>query len=493
MTTHLKIRVARAAAVAFAAAILSVHVAPAEAQRATFPALPAAFGGDPVFVGAGDIADCTTVTDSATAALLDGIDGTVFTAGDNVYPFGRAIDFTTCYEPVWGRHRTRTRPSPGNHDYLSPGAAPYYAYFGTHAGAPGVGYYSYNIGAWHIVALNSNVPVNAGSAQEQWLRADLAAHWTACTLAYWHHPLFSSGEHGNNLYMRDIWQALSDFGADVVITGHDHDYEQFHRQDANGVPDENGIREFVVGTGGTSLRAFGVIQPNSAVRESATHGVLKLTLHPASYHWQFIPIAGESFTDAGSRACVGTAPAAIGGRSLALGTTAAGGVEMAWTVGTAQSSYAIARIAGGTTVLPWFLPAAATQHVDAAPLSGQINCYTALPLGASGLLALSDLLCSAPGTGSASGGPSTAHIQLDQSNMATLTWSPPMGQTGYQVVVIPLDGTPRSSFSLTASAMRTMHDTGGRPTCYVIVAMSGAAATGYSDALCAVPGISTLP
>src|SRR5260221_41956 len=181
--------------------------------------------------------------------------------------------------------------------------------FGALAGPSGRGYYSYDLGAWHIVSLNSNVAVNAGSAQEQWLRADLAANRTQCTLAYWHHPYFSSGIHGDNPYMRDIYQALYDFGADVVVAGHDHDYEQFHRQNPDGVLDANGIKEFVVGTVATTLRPFyAVPPPNTAVRDSATHGVLKLTLHPTSYDWNFIPIAGDTFTDSGSRDCIGSAP-----------------------------------------------------------------------------------------------------------------------------------------------------------------------------------------
>ena len=165
---------------------------------------------DPVLVGAGDIADCATESDQAVAVLLDGIDATVFTAGDNAYPLARNVDFADCYEPTWGRHKARTFPAPGNHDYYSAGAAPYFAYFGQLAGPPGRGYYSYNRGAWHIISLNSNIPAEAGSTQEQWLRTDLAANPTLCTLAYWHHPLFSSGgEHGNDPKMRDIWQTIT--------------------------------------------------------------------------------------------------------------------------------------------------------------------------------------------------------------------------------------------------------------------------------------------
>ena len=471
---------------------------PASSPRAAAPADQPVVQAlaDPVFVGAGDIADCALTEDEATAVLLDGIEGTVFTAGDNAYPLGRAVEFANCYEPTWGRHKARTRPAPGNHDYFTAGAAPYYAYFGSHAGPSGRGYYSYNLGAWHIVSLNSDtsIPVQAGSAQEQWLRADLAANRTQCTLAYWHHPLFSSGEHGNDVRMRPIFQALYDFGADVVITGHDHDYEQFHRQNANGVADVNGIREFVVGTGGAALRPFTIIKPNSAVRDSETHGVLKLTLHPTSYDWEFIPIAGQTFTDVGSRPCVGTAPAPAGGRGFALGGVASG-EEMAWTTGTAQSGYVVARIVGATTtILPpgSSLPAAATDFTDTGATPGQFTCYVLVPFGGTGSLGLSDALCTVPDTASSTGAPPNARIQLEQSNMATLTWSSPGGQTGYVLRVIPLNGSAPSNVLLPALATRAMHDTGGAPTCYVVLPLSGTSVTGNSDALCAVPGVSTL-
>ena len=450
---------------------------------------------DPVFVGAGDIADCSTTTDEATALLLDAIDGTVFTAGDNAYPLGRVVDFANCYEPTWGRHKTRTRPSPGNHDYYSPGAAPYYAYFGSHGGPANLGYYSYDLGAWHIVSLNSNIAVNAGSPQEQWLRADLAANQTSCTLAYWHHPLFSSGQHGNDPAMRDLWRALYDYGADVVVNGHDHNYEQFHRQNPDGIADVNGIRQFVVGTGGTSLRTIGVIKPNSAVRDATAHGVLKLILRPSSYDWEFVPIAGQTFTDVGSRPCVGTAPAQAGGRSFAVGAHPSG-AEMVWTTGTAQTAYAIARIAGGTTsVLPGpgsYLPASATEYVDAAAVAGQFTCYLTLPLNASGVIGRSDVLCVVPRSRSSVGAPVNTRVQLDQSNMATVTWLPPGGQTGYLLRTIPLNGAPPANLPLPSVTTRVMHDTGGVATCYVVLPLNGGSVTGNSDVVCAVPGQATI-
>src|SRR5688500_384922 len=260
--------------------------------------------GDPVFVGAGDIANCGRTQDESTAQLLDSIAGTVFTLGDSVYLDGTLTQFNDCYEPTWGRHKNRTKPAPGNHDYNTAGAAGYYEYFGAAAGDPTKGYYSYDLGAWHIIALNSQTTQSAGSAQEQWLRSDLAANPNVCTLAYWHRPRFSSGQHGNATITQALWQALYDYGADVVLSGHDHTYERFAPQNPSGQADPNGIREFVVGTGGAGLYSFITIQPNSEVRNNTSHGVLKLTLHSTSYDWQFIPIAGQTFSDSGSDNCV---------------------------------------------------------------------------------------------------------------------------------------------------------------------------------------------
>jgi hypothetical protein len=261
---------------------------------------------DPVLVGAGDIGDCSDDHDEATAALLDGIPGTVFTTGDNAYPDGTLSDFMNCYEPSWGRHKARTFPSPGNHDYNTEGAAGYYSYFGAAAGEPDKGYYSYDLGAWHIIVLNSNIGVSAGSEQEQWLRADLAAHPVACTLAYWHHPRFSSGVlHGSNVRMQPLWQALYDHGADVVLAGHEHNYERFAPQDPQGVADPvRGIRQFVVGSGGRSHYSITNSIANSEVHNTDTYGVLKLVLHSYSYSWEFIPEAGEIFADSGTAPCV---------------------------------------------------------------------------------------------------------------------------------------------------------------------------------------------
>jgi acid phosphatase type 7 len=259
-----------------------------------------------VLVGAGDIANCAHLEGAeATAKLLDTIAGTVFTVGDHAYATGTLREFERCYAPTWGRHKARTRPSPGNHDYMTNEGRAYYAYFGENAGPPGRGYYSYNLGAWHIISLNSGIDADFASDQIRWLRNDLRTNSTTCTLAYWHIPMFSSGTHGNDPVMKEGWEALFDFGVDVVINGHDHHYERFALQDPNGnAAPGRGIRQFIVGTGGNGLYRFNGIRANSEVRHNTAYGVLKLTLDPASYGWEFIPVAGQSFSDSGSAPCV---------------------------------------------------------------------------------------------------------------------------------------------------------------------------------------------
>ncbi len=260
------------------------------------------------FVGAGDIADCSRTSDEATAQLLDTIPGTVFTVGDNVYPNGSANVFNDCYEPTWGRHKDRTHPSVGDNEYDSTDAAPYFDYFGAAAGDPTKGYYSYEVGNWHIISLNSNCSEIGGcepdSAQGLWLQADLDAHPNACILAIHHEPLFSSK--GGDGDLIDFWEPLYAAGADIVISGHRHNYERFAQQDPSGSADPGrGIRQFVVGTGGSGLSSFdGGVAANSEVRNDSAHGVLKLTLRPTSYDWEFVPVSGASFTDSGSASCV---------------------------------------------------------------------------------------------------------------------------------------------------------------------------------------------
>ncbi|HSJ85625.1 MAG TPA: SdiA-regulated domain-containing protein, partial [Anaerolineales bacterium] len=294
----------------FANLSVGVHTITATATdgsglQGTASATVTVFAPTNVVLAAGDIADCTWDGDEKTATLLDNHAGTVLMLGDSVYDNGTATEFANCYDPSWGRHKARTRPIPGNHDYNTSGAAGYFGYFGPLAGDPTKGYYSYDISGWHIIALNSEISITAGSTEEQWLRADLAAHPTACTLAYWHEPRFSSGTvHGNSTTVAALWQALYQYGADIVLNGHEHVYERFAKQNPSGIADPLGIREFVVGTGGFLYDDFGTPLPNSEIRNGNTNGVLKLTLHPTSYDWQFIPIAGQTFTDAGTGTCV---------------------------------------------------------------------------------------------------------------------------------------------------------------------------------------------
>jgi hypothetical protein len=232
-----------------------------------------------VLVGAGDIASCESRGDRATAKLLDSIRGTVFTAGDNVYGEKSSLfDFDECYGRIWGHYKERTKPVVGNHEYLTRDASGYFRYFGPAAGKLGKGYYSYNRGDWHIVALNSECNYVRGGCDREspmltWLKKDLAANPARCTLAYSHRPLFSSGQNGNDPAMRPIWHALHAAHADVVVNGHDHFYERFARQTPRGEPDKQGIREFVVGTGGASHGKFRKTKDDSQVRNARTYGV----------------------------------------------------------------------------------------------------------------------------------------------------------------------------------------------------------------------------
>ena len=309
-----------------------------------------------ILAGAGDIAECIRGNDprtadpagsaaAATAALLDQIPGSVITIGDNAYPFGTLIEFMACYEPTWGRHKERTFPSLGNHEYMSGGSG-YFAYFGPRAGSP-LGYYSYNVGRWHVVVLNSTpqvylcrppeteqswppsgTPENpvvlpeppdmtttegrlcAGdAAQQAWLLADLMAHRQyRCTLVYFHHARYSSGRHGNHAQMQRMWDIMWLFGVDVALTAHDHNYERFAPQDLNGrLNNQYGIREFVVGTGGAHLREAGPPIPNSEVVIDDRYGVIALDLRNSGYDWAFVATDG-TVLDSGSGDCHGRPP-----------------------------------------------------------------------------------------------------------------------------------------------------------------------------------------
>jgi len=285
-----------------------------------------ASAADPVIAAAGDISCSSTTVQTdrchmkATSDLLVNAGlSAVLGLGDEQYQNGEYTNFVNYYDKSWGRVKSITYPAPGNHEYQTTGASGYYDYFngvGNQTGRAGdrsKGYYSFDIGTWHLIALNSNdactiVSCAAGSAQETWLKADLAAHTNFCTLAFWHHPSFNSGNGGNLSAMQPELQDLYNANADVMLGGHAHDYERFAPQNPSGAADNaRGIRQFVVGTGGAFWTSFGTIKANSQVRQNSTYGVLKMTLHPTGYDWQFVPEAGGTFTDSGTGSCHGTA------------------------------------------------------------------------------------------------------------------------------------------------------------------------------------------
>ena len=313
----------RTAAVAVLALLATCEPRSALGPRAGRPAGALTSGTPAVLAGAGDIAQCDRTGDEATATLLDGIPGTVVAIGDNAYPDGSDVDYQNCYDPSWGRHRARTNPVPGNHEYTTPGASGYFNYFGAAAGDPSKGYYSYEVGDWHVIALNNYVPIGAGSEQEQWLLADLAAHPNLCTLAYWHHPLYSSWTDGGtggivNGEVKPVFTDLYNAGVDVVLNGHRHWYERFAPQNPDGVLDSaRGIREIIAGTGGGGFQFPNNFRPLSEVRNSDTWGVIKLYLYSDSYAWKFVPVAGKTFSDSGSYACH-DAPGGVSGNQSTL-------------------------------------------------------------------------------------------------------------------------------------------------------------------------------
>jgi hypothetical protein len=285
-----------------------------------------------VLIGAGDIGECGKVHSSNTAAVIDTIAGTVFTLGDNAYPNGQLTDFTRtdgpgCWGPTWGRFKKRIYPTPGNHEYAlgDTMATGYFGYFGVAAHQQPTGWYSYDLGAWHIIVLNSSFLESQAlgrvlnvQTQLAWLSADLAAHPATCTLAMWHHPHFSSGTtHGTHpeetTPTKPFWDTLYAHGADVILSGHEHNYERFAPQTPDSVADPtNGIREFVAGTGGGGYDPLATTKKANSEVSTTEHGVLKLTLSPGSYQWQFIPTSGPlgeldpltfTFTDSGTGSC----------------------------------------------------------------------------------------------------------------------------------------------------------------------------------------------
>lgn len=266
---------------------------------------------DVTIFAAGDIADCRKLPAqksgaAATAELIlrqPESQAPVLTLGDNTYPNGAPAEFTDCYAPTWGQFKDRTYPAPGNHDYYTPGAKGYFEYFAAAAGPHQRGYYRFVLGAWQVYSLNSYLKPEQHQAQLAWLQQELAANPARCILAYWHHPMFSSGGHGNSPRMKQAWQLLQAAGADLVLTGHDHTYERFAPQDADGRAVESGIMQFVVGTGGSHLYAFGRRAANSLSGHNESHGVLKLVLKQGAYTWQYLTADGHPYKDAGSASC----------------------------------------------------------------------------------------------------------------------------------------------------------------------------------------------
>jgi hypothetical protein len=348
---------------------------------------PAAASSDePVIAAAGDIAcassaaTATTCRQQATAQLLSqGSYDAILLLGDNQYEDGRLVDYQHYFGPTWGQWNSIIHPVPGNHEYQTSDAAGYFDYFGAAAGDRTRGYYSFDLGAWHIVALNSNCAAiggcQVGSPQETWLRSDLAAHPTRCTLAYWHHPRFTSGWNGNADFMQDIWTALYAYRADVVLNGHEHSYERFAPQTPVGDVSPYGIREFVVGTGGKSHYSLAPAIPNSVVRDTTSFGILQLSLHPTGYDWVFLPEDGSSFTDAGSAECIpkpafslsadpigDTAPVPGGSATYSLGVDPKGGFS------------------GPVTFEIRDLPAGATASFDPAAVDGSAEATSTLTI-----------------------------------------------------------------------------------------------------------------
>mgnify|MGYP001594845990 FL=1 len=260
---------------------------------------------DPVVLIAGDVAQCDSPGAQYTAQMIKAMPYPVLAVGDMAYPKGTPEEFANCYEPTWGAFKDRTYPVPGNHDYGTPGATGYFAYFGARAGDPAKGYYSFNLGQWHIVMLNSSRELEPGSPQLAWLAADLRQYAQQCVLAIWHHPRFSSGKHGNDMRTQALWAALYQHGVSVLVTAHDHDYERFAAMNDVGERDElRGIRSFVAGTDGARLYELKQRHPLSQVWQGDHWGVLKLTLRPLGYDWEFLPVADGKFQDAGSARCV---------------------------------------------------------------------------------------------------------------------------------------------------------------------------------------------
>ena len=358
----------------------------------------AAAASDPVVAAGGDIA-CdvgstpteTSCDQGATSDILTGLNpDAVLPLGDEQYMNGSSTSFAQMYDPSWGRDKSVSHPVPGNHEYATSGASGYYGYFGNAAGDPSKGYYSWDIGAWHVIALNSNCGASAqigcasGSPQETWLQSDLAANAGKCILAYWHHPLFSSGNGGSNSIYQPFWQDLYNAHADVVLNGHTHGYEVFAPQSPTGAADPMGPREFVVGTGGYSFYGFTAALPNEQVRQNSTFGVMKLVLHATSYDWQFLPVAGSTWTDSGTATCHNAAPAAPTGVTVS-GTPTTSQVPLSWAPSTSSgvSGYRVYRNGASAPLNSSLITG--TSFTDTTVAAGTSYTYTVTAVNSAGI------------------------------------------------------------------------------------------------------------
>jgi acid phosphatase type 7 len=423
---------------------------------------------DPVIAAAGDIA-CSSAPLTSGSSCHFGVTSDliasdpsitdVLTLGDNQYDCGDYANYLSYFDPTWGRFMPKLHPVPGNHEYqTAPGgttclpsstvaAQGYFDYFNGPgaatgpAGNRGQGYYSYDVGTWHLIALNSNcsqVSCAAGSPQETWLKNDLATHPAACTLAYWHHPRFSSGEHGDNLNVTDLMVDLDHAGADVVLNGHDHDYERFAPQNAQGALDpDHGIREFVVGTGGRNHYGFVSTQPNSEIRDATAFGILKLTLHPTGYDWQFVAEPGSGFTDSGTAPCHGASsdtstPTAPTG--LTATATAPTQVNLAWTASSDDVGVVGYEVFRNGTLIG---TSNTTTYTDATSQAATKYTYTveAYDLASNLSAPSASAIVTTPGDTTPPSAPTNLAASA-ASNTVQLTWSAStdnVGVTGYQV------------------------------------------------------------
>jgi hypothetical protein len=279
--------------------MLSIVTALVLALTGGRPISASAAGTSVIMVGAGDISTCNDSNDSKTAQLLGLVTPSyVFTLGDNVYSSGTSTEYKNCYHPTWGVWKSRTKPVPGNHEYQTSGAKGYFSYFGTPS------YYAYNAGDWRVYALNSEIDTSATSAQAQWLKKDLAANPRKCVMAYWHRARWSSGsDHGSDSKTQALWSILYDAKAELVLSGHSHNYERFAPMNKSGGAVSVGLQELVVGTGGAGHDGFSSVLSASRARNSNTYGVLRLFLTPVAYSWRFLPVSGQSYSDTGTIYC----------------------------------------------------------------------------------------------------------------------------------------------------------------------------------------------